>query len=418
MTATPRVLLSLRLVAALAVALLASGGTTRAATPHVTVTPNPALADQPVAIRVSGLAPGQIARVEAQLVDAVDGAWAGWATFRADAHGTVDVATAAPVAGTYRGVQPMGLLWSLPTQLGNLDPARTALRSTETLTLTVTAQGHLLARAASAREVVAPGVLASTVHADRLLGAFYRPAGAVSAPGVLVLGGAAGGLDREVRREAALLADHGYAALALAYFGAPGLPPTLAHIPLEYFGRAFAWLGRQPGVRGTRLAVVGHSRGGELALVLGAYYPQIAAVVSYVGSGVVHSSTATGTSTTGGDAAWTWHRHALAPGTPIPVERIQGPVLLLAAAADAAWNSAALSRVAWTRLRRAHHPDADRLVVYPVAGHLLYAPYVPVEINEGGDPAHQAAANVDAWRRTLALLDARLKPPHAVHLSS
>ncbi len=415
MTDISRFRLSLRLVAALAVALLACGGArqTHAATSHVTVTPNPALADQPVTIRLSGLAPGQTTRVDAHLVDALDDAWAGWATFRADAHGTVDVATAAPLAGTYRGVQPMGLLWSMPTQLGAVDPASSALQTTETLTLTVTVRGQRVARVATKREVVAPGVTATVVHAAGLEGVLYRPADAVSAPGVLVLGGSAGGLDRYMRREAALLADHGYAALALAYFGAPGLPPTLAHIPLEYFGRALAWLGRQPGVRDNHLAVVGHSRGGELALLLGAYYPQITAVVSYVGSGVVY-----GSPLTGGGAAWTWHGRAIAPGTPIPVERIHGPVLLLAAAADAEWNSVALSRIAWTRLRRAHHPYADRFVIYPGAGHLIYAPYLPVEINEGGNPAHQASADVDAWRRTLALLGARLKPTHAVHLSS
>jgi hypothetical protein len=32
-----------------------------------------------------------------------------------------------------------------------------------------------------------------------------------------------------------LLAAHGYAALALAYHGTPGLPATLQHIRLEYF---------------------------------------------------------------------------------------------------------------------------------------------------------------------------------------
>ena len=38
----------------------------------------------------------------------------------------------------------------------------------------------------------------------------------------------------------------------------------------------------QPSVRGDRLGVVGTSRGGELALLLGAYYLDLEAVVSYV----------------------------------------------------------------------------------------------------------------------------------------
>ncbi len=37
---------------------------------------------------------------------------------------------------------------------------------------------------------------------------------------------------------AALLASHGYAALALAYFGVEDVPKDLINIPLEYFGTA------------------------------------------------------------------------------------------------------------------------------------------------------------------------------------
>jgi hypothetical protein len=37
-------------------------------------------------------------------------------------------------------------------------------------------------------------------------------------------------------REAALLAGHGFAALALAYFYMGSQPDRLAGIPLEYFG--------------------------------------------------------------------------------------------------------------------------------------------------------------------------------------
>jgi hypothetical protein len=43
-----------------------------------------------------------------------------------------------------------------------------------------------------------------------------------------------------VRFGAPLLALHGYATLALAYFGLPGLPRGLVNIPLEYFGKAIA----------------------------------------------------------------------------------------------------------------------------------------------------------------------------------
>jgi hypothetical protein len=50
-------------------------------------------------------------------------------------------------------------------------------------------------------------------------------------PALLIFGGSEGGLSGTLI--AALLAAHGYPALALAYFNAPGLPATLSDIPLE-----------------------------------------------------------------------------------------------------------------------------------------------------------------------------------------
>ncbi len=74
--------------------------------------------------------------------------------------------------------------------------------------------------------------------------------------------------------------------LALAYFGLENLPPELYEIPLEYLETAIRWMSNQPTVNADRLAVVGGSRGGELALLLGATFPKLRAVVACVPSGV------------------------------------------------------------------------------------------------------------------------------------
>ena len=54
-----------------------------------------------------------------------------------------------------------------------------------------------------------------------------------------VLGGSGGGLPQGL---AALLASHGYVALALAYFSYEHLPAELVSIPLEYFETGMRWL--------------------------------------------------------------------------------------------------------------------------------------------------------------------------------
>jgi len=275
------------------------------------------------------------------------------------------------------------------------------------------------------------GARSEDVREAGLVGRFFLPAGENPAPGVLVLGGSEGGLPAYLEREAALLASRGHAALALAYFkgryfepeDAEGLPDTLTRVPLEYFGEALRWLGGREGVRGDRLGVLGHSRGGELALLLGATYPEIKAAVSYVGGGVVLSSPE------GDEPAWTYRGEPLPrlpsaedlssfteeelEGARIPVERTNGPVLLIGAGDDAVWPSGRYSRIAYESLGRNGRPhNLDGLAVYPEAGHALGAPYVPTGGDlprYGGTAEANARANEDSWKKATALLDGRLK---------
>src|SRR5690606_16935547 len=149
--------------------------------------------------------------------------------------------------------------------------------------------------------------------------------------------GSDGGMSPYTELTAALLAARGYATLALAYFRLGQLPPSLSEIPLEYFGDAAAWLQDQPGAEPECIVVVGTSRGGELALLLGSTYPNLKAVVSYVGSGYVHPEYI-GLASDVSVSAWTWRgepvRHldayemteAELREAEIPVERINGPV--------------------------------------------------------------------------------------------
>ena len=200
-----------------------------------------------------------------------------------------------------------------------------------------------------ARNLLTDEIVSTDVRERGLYGRFFRPATGGPVPGVLVLGGSEGGLAPYVMREAALLARHGFAALALAYFYLGALPYRLAGIPLEYFGGALRWLKDHPSVRADRLGVIGTSRGGEVALLLGTHYPELEAVVSFAGSGFVCPSPA------GQDPAWTFCGKPLPwipnpfdifqarPGqiekSEIPVERTNGPVLLISGDADQVWPS-------------------------------------------------------------------------------
>ncbi len=148
---------------------------------------------------------------------------------------------------------------------------------------------------------------------DGIYGKLFLPTNCLPARPVIVLGGSGGGLSWSAD-VAAKLSQAGYAALALAYFRHPGLPANLANIPLEYFENAIRWFTTQPNTDCSQLAVIGASRGAELALLLAATFPEIKAVVGYCPSSVVWGPI-------GGWRAWKKSAWTYA-GKPVPTMRM------------------------------------------------------------------------------------------------
>jgi dienelactone hydrolase len=126
---------------------------------------------------------------------------------------------------------------------------------------------------ASANEYVVKPVVYEGLVAN-----LYLPNGVAKAPVVIAFGGSDGGLNGgDANGE--LLAPHGVAVLALAYFKADGIPPTLDRIPLEYFIRAIDYLETVRAVDAGRIGVVSGSRGSEAALLLASIDARIKSVV-------------------------------------------------------------------------------------------------------------------------------------------
>jgi dienelactone hydrolase len=416
--------------------------------PRIEIQPTDALVDTPVTIRLEGFPAGQQVMVRAHLVQYLGCPWESRATFRADAQGRVDVSTQRPVDGTYEQPDPMGLFWSMTP------PAGAALQgsyitSVAPLQIQCTAEvnASVVASAQMERRLLTPQVLRTEVRTEGLVATLFRPPGAERHPTVVVVGGSRGGL---WEAPAALLASHGFVTLALAYFGIAPLPPGLVEIPLEYFGTALRWLQRQEGVNPHTVAVLGQSRGGELALLLGATFPDICAVVAYVPSGVLWMGIPVGGTThPEPPPAWTWQGRplpfmrdgivdsaidwahppvALAPGyiaalhnrrlveeATIPVEKTQGPILLISGQEDR-MSSPRLAEVAVRRAQQHHFAFPIEHVSYPQAGHLLTFPYLPttlrtghhpirhVDVDYGGTPAGDAFACADLWPKVVAFL--------------
>jgi dienelactone hydrolase len=412
--------------------------------------PTRALADEPFTVALTGLTPGRDVTIEVRLDNCLGGTWRGTFRANADSAGGLDLAEA-----TLTGLaepDPTALLWAVEP---DGEPDRAAASAEDVRGALTIREGERAVAVHEFVRVFRDGGVTCTELAGPLAGALYLPAGPGPHPAVITVSGSGGGIARD---EAALLASRGFATLALAYFNYPGRPPELVDQPLEYFGCALEWLAAQPQVRADAIAVKGNSRGGELSLLLGSTYKELRAVVAVVPSGYIWGAARVEWSD---GAAWTWQgtalprvplaedreadadpdvaadgaikltpgfRAALAHATPqqltnaaIPVERSNGPILIMCGEADDMWPSIELTDVVLQRAGNAGFQHSVRRVTFPDAGHLITLPYLPARTSGlhplggrfayGGTQAGTATARVAAWREMLAFLTTALGTP-------
>lgn len=274
------------------------------------------------------------------------------------------------------------------------------------------------------------------IRDNGLVASFGTPDGSGPFPGVLALGGSDGGTPEYFLE---LLVPEGFAVLALQYWGTQETQLSMTDIPLERVEAGLRWLIGRPDVIAVngRVGVVGASRGGELALLSAATFPdRVGPVVAYTPSSVawqgIDFTLPPGTMR----SSWS-HRGAPIPYVPYPsdvapahserglsmlpvcerglenhaaveqaaihVERATGPVLLVSGGDDKVWSTGRMCEMVVDRMRRNGRADVRHLH-YPNAGHMLF-PYVrpsdvtvpPFPVDVGGTADADAAAHADAW---------------------
>ncbi len=407
--------------------------------PEIHCVENPLL-DEEIKIQVVGLKPKQVILIEASWIDGDRVQWTSEGVFQANSNGIVEIAKQAPLTGNYRGVDSMGLFWSMemhhvvPVSEAETDPCSAYCFPNE---LRVFDGKKLIAKKTIYRCFKNEQVEKISVREKGLVGSLFLPSIEQPMPVVIVLTGANGGMQTET---AALIASHGFPAFALAYSGLEDLPPSIQNVPLEYFETAFAWIENHPKLNG-KIYLHGTSRGAELALILGSFFPEkIHKIVAVAPSSVVLSSN-----------SWLYHNEPILPAAPyfidlnndslsledsrenprsirihrerglvldrerfdeaaIPVEGIECPILLITGGADQQGPCTTYANLILERLEKYDSKIARDHLDFPGAGHLISQPYLPrsniycsegMWLNYGGTPKDDERASRESWKRTL-----------------
>jgi dienelactone hydrolase len=386
------------------------------------------------------------------------------ATFKSDAKGEIDLATATPQkGGSYRKADVRGMFWSM-MPMKDAVPAEWKA-------------GEVRFTARVADKDVASGMLTlmrqlpdvktePVAQFPKALFASLPTKAGEKRPAVILLGGSEGG--SMITRFAAELASHGFAVIAVPYYSPPqwpsqkqeieSLPAAFADIPIERLNQVRDWLKTRADVDASRIAIHGTSKGAEFAALAATYLEWPTAIVAVVPTDVVWEGWGPNVepgkrasfSFNGKPFAFTPYLEfgeefmgfqtgeavrirrpqdkgraanpAAAAKARIPIERYKGAVALVAGQEDQVWNSGMMAHnIAERRAEAAANaPKGSQIgetlsLVYVDAGHAIggngFQPTTQYDAGPskmGGTPEGNAFAQWDQWTKVIDFLKRNL----------
>ena len=369
-----------------------------------------------------------------------------YAYYVSSENGVIDVGTMVSLGGTYTGVEPMGLMWSLTVEKGILNPnlfspeynGKIFMKKTVWPPMEVTISVcesfrkfeevkdlqliSFLARKTVERLYMSPQCQRIPIREGRLRGVLFVPAGKGPFHAILDLYGGGGGL-QETR--AALLASHSYVTFALAYYSFDDLPAKL-EIELEYFLEAIDFMLSLPYVEKSGVGILSLCFGGALAMLIATICPKAKAVVnigggSYLGWGIVTYQNKLLFSTAALDKVKV-ASNGVVMASAYPVsEELCTPIEKATNCRFLFINGEDDQCVPWSHGRMLHSrcPNRSQLCVYPETGHMIDPPFNPhidsrwlkglqSTLCYGGTTKGHAHAQELAWNEILAFFEKHL----------
>ena len=411
---------------------------------NISVEPSKSLINEKVQIKVLGLLPAERVTVSG-VVTEQNMKFGSYAWYQADNNGVIDLNKMASVGGSYRGIEPMGLFWSMQQTPGQRAGLRLVKKDVTTPLFTTISvfKGHVnpfditfkqnsIAKQVTERWYMADNVMRFEVTEGRLRGALFVPQGGGPYPGLIDVCGTGGRMESR----AALLANKGYTVFHLVHVGEGSLPMMTWNIDMDYFDEAFDFMERQASVQTKNIGMTGNSMGGELSMLFASLSTRVKAVavtcaVPYV-TYCSHEYKAKGITSQAIEMDFDKVKHdcnndmicgytvsTKIPEARIKLENCKAPILLIQASEDTNVIPTAEEDVA--KIEKEFGPTTTKVITYEGAGHLLQPPYQPFCYSSyhramngvivwGGKMVEHVRAEEDSWKVMLEFLQRHMTP--------
>ena len=406
---------------------------------------------KPVFISAHGLPKNQKITFTLKATDAKNHHWNSKAIYISDANGTIDLSKQPAIGGSYLGIEPMGLFWSMKCNDYHQIATNSGFKTTISISLNDKILDEKTIYRKSTRELDDLKISYSQKR-DSIIADLYVPESSNKLPAIIFLGGSGGGFRSE---RASLYASEGFAVLNLKYFKYETLPDGIIEIPLEYVEKAHKWLSQQPEIDKDKIGIIGRSRGSELAMLYASKFDGLEFVIAQVPSNVVwfgwenHKSSWTFKNKPFQYAEYSdkdseriemelqkkglqyrdgpkflsaFKNKALINRALIPVEEIKCPILFISGKDDQVWPSSMMADMMMERLQEKKFNYEFMHLAYENAGHNFAGggqgcgiPYLPPEdyskggAAKGGTDKGNVIAAVDSWNEILKFIKRHLK---------
>jgi len=373
-----------------------------------------------------------------------------FACFKTDSKGQIQLNKDKPISATYSGVDSLGIFWSMtkPTYINEELPFEINNLKLNTIYFQLEVDGKIISKDELRLILETPDIYCEEIRNKDMAANFYYPKNKQNLPLIIMLGGSDGGI-RQVDDRAKIISSHGYAVLALGYFGMENLPKNLERIPVEYFFNSINWAKEKQFIDTNKIVILGFSKGGEAALLVASIRRDIKGAIAFVPSNVRWQGIPDGPSFIS-KSSWTlngkdlpflkcdigfsffWKfitnskqielREIFNPiitedisiiePALIEVEKINGPILLIAVKDDKVWPSYEMCQMMKNRLDSLKFKHQIECLYYDNAGHLIFfgpdlmptINYKYDQIATGGKDSENSAAQIDSWNKMIGFL--------------